>query len=118
MTLNQRFRPNEHLRRPVDFQRVYQRRCSAGVGWLVVYVCENSLDHNRLGLSASKRLGNAVTRNRIRRLLREAYRLSKAGLPTGYDIVFVPKSSELPPFDELKAELVQLIGTAVCRAGK
>jgi ribonuclease P protein component len=116
--VNQRFRAQEHLRRPADFQRVYQRRCSAGVDWLVVYVCENQLAHNRLGLSASKRLGHAVQRNRVRRLLREAYRLSKVDLPTGYDIVLVPKSRDLPAFEEIKAQLVRLMANAMRRAGK
>jgi len=118
LTVNQRFQPKEHLRRPSDFQRVYQRRCSAGAGWLVVYACKNELEHNRLGLSASKRLGNAVIRNRLRRRLREAYRLSKAELPTGYDLVLVPKLSELPSWDKLKTQLVQLIESAIRRTGK
>lgn len=115
---SQRFRPNEHLRRPADFQRVYQRRCSAGSDGIVVYVDKNELNHNRLGLSASKKLGNAVVRNRVRRLLREAYRLTKAELPSGFDIVIVPKRPDLPEFKLLLVELPALIEKALKRCAK
>ena len=46
-----RFRPHEHLRRPADFRRVYERRRSVSDGWLIVYACPNGLAYLRLGLS-------------------------------------------------------------------
>jgi ribonuclease P protein component len=89
------FRPKEHLRRPIDFQRVYERRRSASDHLLLVYGRENGLPHSRLGLSVSRKMGNAVTRNRIRRLFREAYRLSRDELPVGVDWVLIPRGSNV-----------------------
>ncbi|HKA05772.1 MAG TPA: ribonuclease P protein component [Gemmataceae bacterium] len=107
-----RFRPNEHLRRPADFEAVYERRRSAADAILVVYVRENSLSHSRLGLSVSKKFGTAVRRNRIRRLLREAYRLEKADLSTGYDFVLIPRPLDnysLEPFRHSLAKLTKQV---------
>src|SRR5262249_9133929 len=86
-----RFRPWEHLRREKDFRRVFDRKRSVADERLIVYGCENGLAHSRLGLSVSRKWGNAVVRNRIRRLLREGYRLTKGELPTGLDLVLIPK---------------------------
>jgi ribonuclease P protein component len=74
-----------------DFRRVYDRRCSTSDGNLVVYACENELPFSRLGVSVSRKLGGAVERNRLKRLLREAYRLSRSELPTGLDLVLIPR---------------------------
>lgn len=104
-----RFRPHEHLRRPADFRRVYDRRRSASDGWIIVYACENGLPHLRLGLSVSRKVGNAVVRNRLRRLYREAFRLTRHELPVGLDLVLIPRTSDEPPLEALKATLVKLV---------
>ena len=93
---NFRLRKAEHLRSPVDFRRVYARRCAASDAWLLVQACPNSLAFSRLGLSVSRKYGNAVKRNRLRRLYREAFRLSKHELPTGLDLVLIPRSPNEP----------------------
>jgi len=100
----------EHLRRPADFQRVYQRRRSAADHWLLVYACENGLPHLRLGLSVSRKVGSAVRRNRLRRLYREAFRLTRGHMPTGLDLVLIPRTSAEPPLEELKQSLPRLVG--------
>jgi ribonuclease P protein component len=91
---DQRFRAYEHLRRPADFQRVYDRRRSVSDEQLIVYARDNDLPYNRLGLSVSRKFGGAVQRNRLRRLFREVFRLTKQNLPTGLDLVLIPRTRE------------------------
>src|SRR5579871_4585393 len=100
-----RFRKHEHLRRAADFRRVYERRRSVSDEWLIVYACENQLPHLRLGLSVSRKFGNAVHRNRLRRLYREAFRLTRSEMPVGLDLVLIPRKSEAPTLDALKKSL-------------
>lgn len=104
-----RFRPHEHLRKPQEFQAVYDRRRSGADNALIVYMKENGLAHSRLGLSVSKKFGGAVERNRIRRLLREAYRLSKERFPTGFDLVLIPRISEVYTLDDFAKALKKLV---------
>lgn len=103
------FRPHEHLRRPADFQRVYDRRRSASDGILLVYARENDLPYVRVGLSVSRKVGGAVERNRLRRLYREAFRLTRHALPEGLDIILIPRHP-VPTLEELKQSLPRLVG--------
>jgi ribonuclease P protein component len=113
-----RFRPHEHLRRPADFQRVYDRRRSASDSWLIVYVCENGLPHLRLGLSVSRKNGPAVHRNRLRRLYREAFRLTRHELPTGLDVVVIPRKPDEPTLEDLKRSLPRQVRHAAKKLQK
>lgn len=107
--MSHHFRKHEHLRRPAEFERVYKRRRSASDDWLIVYACENSLPHLRLGLSVSRKVGGAVRRNRLRRLYREAFRLSRHEMPTGLDLVLIPRKKEDPKLDMLIKALPRLV---------
>lgn len=78
-----------HLRAKRDFDAVFDGRTREGRGPLTVYARPNGLPHPRLGMSVNRKVGTAVRRNRIRRLLREAFRLSQHDLPAGYDLVVV-----------------------------
>jgi len=59
--------------------------------WVAVYFRKNRLNVNRLGITASKKIGGAVQRNRARRIIKEAYRLTEPRLNKGFDIVIVAR---------------------------
>lgn len=80
------------LKKNSDFRRLYSKGKSAVNSYVVVYCRRNREQTNRLGYTVSKKLGHAVARNRIRRRLREIYRLNAHRLKTGYDIVVVARS--------------------------
>jgi ribonuclease P protein component len=107
-----RFRPEDRLRRPGDFRRAFDRRRSVSDDWLIVYACENGLDHPRLGLSVSRKFGKAHHRNRLRRLYREAFRLTRGQLPAGLDLVLIPRTAEPPALAALLESLPRLAGQA------
>jgi len=85
-----RFIKEQHVRKGTDFKRVFERRCVGRTKFLTVFGAPNTEGQLRLGLSVSKKNGNAIRRNRIKRLLREAFRLSRPKLPAGLDLVLVP----------------------------
>ena len=73
------------------FQRLYHSGGHAN-SCLVLYARRNRTDTNRVGITVSKKLGHAVVRNRVRRRLREVYRLNEAAFAPGWDIVVVARS--------------------------
>ncbi|MBQ9331176.1 MAG: ribonuclease P protein component [Oscillibacter sp.] len=83
------------LKKNYEFRRLYQRGASAAGGCMVVYCRKNRLGRNRLGLTASVKLGHAVQRNRARRRLREVYRLNADKLRPGYDVILVARGRTL-----------------------
>ena len=80
------------LKKNSDFRRLYSKGKSAVNPYMVVYCRRNRLSENRLGYTVSTKLGHAVVRNRVRRRLREIYRLNAPCLKSGYDIVIVARS--------------------------
>jgi ribonuclease P protein component len=80
--------------------------------FLTVFLVPNGLESARLGVAATKRLGNAVVRNRAKRLAREVFR--RHPVPSGFDVVIVPRPELLHArFHSLEADFV----TAVARPG-
>ena len=106
--MDQRFRTHERIKNPADFRRAFDRKKSASNDSMIVYGVENGLDHARLGLSVSKkRVRKAFARNRVKRVLREAFRLGKTELPVGVDLVIVPRGPVLP-FEVARRSLIDL----------
>ena len=105
---DRRFPPKHHIRRGGDFDRVFKRRCSASDGRLLVFGDFSGLSHSRLGLSVSRKVGGAVVRNRWKRLIREAFRLSREKLPVGIDLVVIPRPVNKPELAGLIDSLTRL----------
>ena len=73
------------------FRRLYHKGKSAANKYLVIYCRRSGSPENRIGYTVSSKLGHAVVRNRVRRRLREIYRLNEDRLLPGYDIVVVAR---------------------------
>ena len=79
------------LRKNMDFRDIYRKGKSFANKFLVIYVRKNRLGQNRIGFSVSKKVGNSVVRNRVRRLMKESYRLNCSTVKSGYDIIFISR---------------------------
>ena len=76
------------------FQRLYRSNGQAN-GYIVLYARKNRLDTNRVGITVSKKLGKAHIRNRVRRRIREIYRLNEDRFQPGWDIVVVARAKSV-----------------------
>ncbi len=104
---NNQFPKRVRLLRASEFERVFAARSSAVDPWMAMYGAANELGHPRLGMTVSRRIGSAVTRNRWKRLLREAFRLSQHALPA-LDLVCVARSQTPPGHDQLLESMPRL----------
>jgi len=103
------FSKEERLKRQRDFALVFSEGKAVADRWLVLHARPNGLEHNRLGLAVGKKHGGAVARNRLKRLLREAYRTQKSDLPQGYDLVIVPRKGCPDDFELLRQSVAALL---------
>ena len=83
----------DSLKKNSDFQNVYVKGKSKANRYLVMYVAQNNLSINRLGISVSKKVGNSVVRHHLTRLIREAYRLNSNMFNSSLDIVVVVRNT-------------------------
>jgi len=103
------------LRKTAQFQAVYAFRARAGDERLAVYARPNGGRATRVGLSVGKRCGASAQRNRIKRLLREAFRHARAEVPAGLDVVLVPLGADYT-LAEVRERLARLLPAAVRKA--
>ncbi len=73
------------------YLKLYKKGNFVACPFLTAYFLKNNLSQNRIGITTGKKVGNAVKRNRARRIIRAAYRLNEINFPIGYDIVFVAR---------------------------
>lgn len=105
---NERFPKSHRLLSGDEFDRVFNTKCSVSDRRLVIYGAGNDLGHSRLGLVVSRKVGTAVIRNRWKRLMREAFRLTRVELPEAIDFVLIPRHGVEPDLEGLKSSLLDL----------
>ena len=102
---------SQSLKKNADFQNVYKCGKSFANRYLVMYVKENDLSTNRIGISVSKKVGNSVVRHRVKRLILESYRLHEDMFNSGLDMVIIARTTA-------KDKSYKDISSAVMHLGK
>ena len=88
------FKRTQGLKKDSDFRKVYKHGKSFANRNLVMYILDNKSDSTRVGISVSKKVGNAINRNKVRRRIKESYRLNiDENVKYGYDIIFIARVS-------------------------
>ncbi len=107
----QTFGKDERIRKRRDYLRVYQGGSRIGSSNFIAILGSDQSGKTRLGIAVSKKVGNSVTRNRIKRLVKEFFRLRKDSLPDSKDIVIVAKKDvSLLKYQDVCTELDRLFG--------
>jgi ribonuclease P protein component len=103
------FPKSRHLRSSLDFARVYDLKQRAGDEHLLMFAAARPEGGaTRVGFSISKKNGNSPQRHRIRRLLREAFRLSQYEVPEGLDLILIPRPGSRSTLADYQRSLVRL----------
>lgn len=105
---DQRFPKSVRLVSQLDFDRVFHEGVVASDSVLVIHAVRGKQPWTRIGLSVSKRVGNSPTRNRWKRLIREAFRRQKTELPLGIDMVVRPKRGSVPDYELVFKSILKL----------
>ena len=113
---------SQSLKKNADFQSVYKCGKSFANRYLVMYVKENELGFNRIGISVSKKVGNSVVRHRVKRLILESYRLHEDMFNSSLDMVIIARAAaKEKTYQEIKSAVLHLgklhsIMTTVCHS--
>lgn len=107
-----RFRKEERIRQRQDFQLALRYGTRHHTKHYTVILRPNDLQFSRLGVTVSKSVGNAVKRNRVKRCLREFFRLHKHGLPPAHDLVIIAKKgAAMLGYQDVREELAPVLLT-------
>lgn len=105
----QYYNHSESLKNTYQFQNIYNNGKYYVNKYLIMYVLENNLSVNRVGISVSKKVGNSVVRHRLTRLVRESYRLHEEIFNSGLDIVVVVrKDAALMTYAKIESAFLHL----------
>ena len=100
---------SESLKNNKDFKKVYSKGKSCANKYLVMYILKNDQEKNRVGISVSKKVGNSVVRHRVKRLIKEAYRLQEEIFHRGLDVVIIARiSAKDISYDKTESALLHL----------
>jgi ribonuclease P protein component len=89
--MDETFRPHERLRKRKDFFHIYKKGSRFKGRYLILVYLSNELHFSRMAVVASKKIGNAVVRNRVKRRIRALYRTYKHLLPGSFDLIFITR---------------------------
>ncbi|MGV8059573.1 MAG: ribonuclease P protein component [Smithellaceae bacterium] len=105
----QSYRKSERVTNRSDYRAIYDEGVWSSSQHFTRVICNNKKGFKRLGITVTKKAGNAVKRNRIKRLIREFFRLNKSLFPAGQDVVIMAKKN-MPPltYQETCRELTEL----------
>ena len=106
---NTSFPSTVRLRSSRDFERVYAIKCKAADGVLLMFLARNEQTATRIGLSVSIMHGGAVQRNRLKRWLREAFRLERHQFPAGLDLIAIPLAADRASLTAYRQSLLGLV---------
>ena len=98
------------LRKNDDFKKVYKKGKNYWNRNLILYIMKNGLDYTRIGFSVTKKIGNSVVRNKIRRRMKEICRQNLNNIGKGYDIIFIPKKNVVDiTYRDLKSAMLHIL---------
>ncbi|SCI28863.1 MULTISPECIES: ribonuclease P protein component [unclassified Romboutsia] len=105
------FNRTQGLKKDSDFRKVYKHGKSFANRYLVMYILKNKSENSRIGISVSKKVGKAIVRNKVRRRIKESYRLNiDENVKSGYDIVFIARVAiKDANYDEIEKSMKHLI---------
>ena len=107
------------IKKNTEFREIYDTGKPRANKYLVMYVRTNGLDHSRIGISVSKKIGNSVVRHRMVRLVREAFRLHVQETKQGYDIVVVVRATAVgQTYREIEQAYLHLLQLQGIKTGK
>ena len=101
------------LRSNMEFKKVYKYGKNYWNRNLILYVMKNDLGYTRVGYSITKKIGNSVVRNRIRRQMKEIYRLNFDWIENNYDLIFIPKKNVVDiSYEKLDSAMIHIMNLA------